>query len=114
MTFTTSSINIGQTYIFTIYVQNALGQQSDLIQVVMPFTGQAGLITSVPATATSATISAGGVFGIVIGFLAFIGLIFLVRRFYMGKGHIRDQNKNQPQLIADAEEEKGDELNVVE
>ena len=80
-------LTVGQTYYFEMYAGNAVGVGPSN-STTLTDTQQAQS-TSLPVSASSTSISAGGVFGIVVGCLAAIGLLYLAARFYTRKGHLR-------------------------
>ena len=88
LTFTTPPLTLGQVYIFNIQAINVAGASPALL-IPMP-NQQVAASNTLPVSGTSASISAGGVFGIIIGVLAAAGLLYLVARFYQRKGHFRE------------------------
>ena len=88
LTFTSPPLTLGQTYIFSIVALNAGGASPPLRLTVTNL--QQSLTNVLPVTGTTAAISTGGVFGVVVGVLAFIGLLYGALRFYQRKGHFRD------------------------
>ena len=81
------SLNVGQTYYFQMYAGNSVGAGPPTFTTLT--VSRQSQSTTLPVSASSTSISAGGVFGIVVGCLAAIGLIVLAARFYTRKGHLR-------------------------
>ena len=94
LSFTSPPLSVGQTYIFSITANNSLGASPALLQPIT--NSQQTQSNTLPVSGSSASISAGGVFGIVVGSLAFIGLLYLAARFYQRKGHFRDSVLHMP------------------
>ena len=86
------ALNIGQTYYFQMYAGNNVGAGPANYTALTDT--QQSQSTTLPVSASGTSISAGGVFGIVVGCLAAIGLIYLAARFYTRKGHLRQHMKH--------------------
>ena len=110
-------LSVGQSYVFHMYAGNSAG--AGPVNVTTLSVTQQAQSTQLPVTASSTSISAGGVFGIVVGCLAAVALIFLAARFYTRKGHLRqhmqhihDTDAADGHEGAEGEEEEADEEEV--
>ena len=107
------ALTVGQTYFFQLYAGNSVGAGPANSTTLTDLSQSQS--TPLPVSASSTSISAGGVFGIVVGCLAAVGLIVLAGRFYTRKGHLRQHMKHiDTSEPADDEQQDEDDQDAAE